>query len=264
MRTSQIVRSGIAAVALLFTSVSLGGAHATSYAPNPPQSFGAVVKTGAARKITLSWNAPSNATEVTMSGYQVLYRCLTKATKSGPCTGKWRGVPLPGDNVAGFYEVDDATHLSNTPVSIDVVLPSGTANVPVTFAITPVSDDEDFLIGETRKDTVTPIDVPTFRFIAPSTSPLKLTSTAKKRLTVQIASNATTSFNGSNLLSYTVQYSTNRVSWITVVAPSAGWSQGGASKLLSVTRSGINYYFRLVISSTAGSVTSSNQSVISL
>jgi hypothetical protein len=96
-----------------------------------------------------------------------------------------------------------------------------------------------------------------------TTSPLVLSSTAKKRITVKINLNAITSTNGSSGYSYDVKYSTNNTVWVSVDPPSNGFSPGGAAKYLPVTRSGVTYYFKIWITTNAGTLVTARQSVIS-
>lgn len=249
---TRAIRNTVCASVLAFSFAvsSTSGVHADTYTPNPVGSLDAVVESGVARRVTLSWTAPSNINTVNLSGYDIKYRCETKLTRVGACTGKWR--PLD------FLEVESDDVAPGSPIEATYTLPANSqiGGRDVTFSVSPVNDLDNPIFGQARTDTVRVIDTPTL--IA---EPLRLTSTAKRRLTIGIKSTAISSANGSTVSSYSVHWSTNGVTWVSIPAPGT-WAAGGATKTMSVSNSGRRYYIRLTVATTAGSVVV-RQSVIS-
>lgn len=242
-----MVRRIVRLAAVLTVALGVAGVapavRAADYAPNPVQSLLAVPIDGTPRAIRLTFNAPSDASINTLSGYVIQYRCLTKSTAVAPCTGKWRNID--------FYEVgDDGAHPSNYAVTLDYVLPRGTGGRVVTVRVMPVRDNDEGTPGESRANTLNVRDVPDL--IA---TPLVTSSTGKKRITVRIPSNVIADQLGSSDYTYSVKYTRNNQTWFTIAEPSGGWGPS-KSKVVSVTASGVRYYFKLVIVTNAGTKTS--------
>lgn len=205
----------------------------------PVQSLAGSLVDGTPRAIRLTFNAPSDASVNTLSGYLVQYRCLTKLTAVAPCTGKWRSID--------FYEVaDDGSHPSNYAMTLDYVLPVGTGGRQVAVRVTPVRDDDDGTPGESRAVNLNVRDVPDL-----VATPLATSSTAKKRITVRIPSNVIADTLGSGDYSYSVKYTRNNQTWFTVAAPAGGWVPGASNRVV-VNGSGVRYFFKLVITTNAG------------
>lgn len=246
----QVFRGGVIATCLVLGVVATGHVASATYAPSPVRSLNVSNVLQNARKVTLAWQAPSNAATVPISGYNVMFRC-TASPKTSVCNGKWQSV------ADGFYALTDDASPTDT-YSVTYTLPLGTGGKVVTIKVEPVGDDDEGKVGTASLGTVTVIDKPTL-----TSSPLYLASTAKKRITVRINSGAIVSNNGSSGYSYVVKYSRNNKDWFSVTAPAGGWSIGGSSKYQAVGSSGVRYYFRLELSSNAGTTTSPLQSVVS-
>lgn len=254
----RMVRAMVACVALSALPLSHSMiAHATSpasYAPTGVTSLTATPVNGQPRTVTLQFNAPNNASTSTLSGFFIQYRCLTKATKVAPCTGRWRSV--------GLYEVDDGeisngeliTATYTLPVGI---VPMGNSTRPVSFKVVPIGDTDDdseqLLLGpSTAISSVAIRDTPVL-----VGTPLSTSSTGKQRITVRVASPAVDATRGASSLVYTVQYSRNNKSWTTITnGDGSNWNPNpGSSKIVSVNQSGVRYYFRVRLATNAGTVT---------
>ena len=248
--TRRMLRIAAVLSTVLGLSAVAPAAQAVDYAPNPVQSLLVVPVDGTPRAIRLTFNAPSDASINTLSGYVIQYRCLTKATAVAPCTGKWRNID--------FYEVgDDGAHPSNFAMTLDYVLPVGTGGRVVSVRVMPVRDDDDGTPGESRAGTLNVRDVPDL--IA---TPLVTSSTGKKRITVRIPANVIADTLGSSSYVYSVKYTRNNKTWFTITAPDGGWGPG-ASTRVAVTSSGVRYYFKLVIDTNAGTKTSGLRTQVS-
>lgn len=244
----RMVRMMLACVAVASVPVaasSVASAVPVSYAPTGVTNLAGSAVNGQPRTVTLTFNAPSNAQDSTLSGYFIQYRCLTKATKAAPCTGKWRSVAM--------HEVEDDSTTNNELVTVTYTLPAGiagTAGRPVSFRVIPVGDDDEMLLGPTSSASVINIrDTPVL-----VSTPVTTRSTGKQRITVTLAGTLLSQTRGSSSHVYTVEYSRNNKSWTSITAPTGGWGVN-KSRIVNVPASGVKYYFRLKVASNAGNVT---------
>ena len=205
----------------------------------------AAVASGQTRTVTLSFKAPGNAETNTLSGYLIQYRCLTKATKSDPCTGKWRR--------GSILELDDDSTTNGQTVSHTFQLPAGiagTAGRPVAFRIVPVTDDDDMTLGPTAAvDPVAIRDLPVL-----ASEPIITKTGPEGRIIVTLANSLVTQNRGSTITEYSVEYSRANKSWFTITAPTGGWGPG-KSRVVTVPTSGETYFFRLKVTTNSGTVT---------